>query len=376
MKKIISLLMLVTGINGKTIAQDEPATSNADRIFNMPQGYPKRSFAVDLGKGNKMQIDLTDIEDLDRFKNIDSLLRIFLQDIVPLKDSLSEELAAKHIDYLTDEMGRKKIRIRISKPGGASFLLQQGNLAALKLEQDTLVFSGSYVYKVRSTLLKPFTEVRYYRLSFFVNKLDDLHDLLSVGLNEKISTIENSQKSRWIKDNDGSWHIKNGDRSIYSNHQPRGYVSGTGTGDYLTSLTAVSFQNYKNYFVPSASLGIGLGFNNGKVKRELGLWWEPNFFFAKNAQGNLHTYRNDFLTFTYKRVSLKKGNDVTGISFLNSFSFGYLIRRSGDFFDKNSMRVGVGAVSLFKDRINLEPVFYFNNLFKGVTPGLRLTVNF
>ena len=90
MKKIISLLMLVTGINGKTIAQDEPATSNADRIFNMPQGYPKRSFTVDLGKGNKMQIDLTDIEDLDRFKNIDSLLRIFLQDIVPLKDSLSE----------------------------------------------------------------------------------------------------------------------------------------------------------------------------------------------------------------------------------------------------------------------------------------------
>ena len=271
--------MLVTGITGKAIAQDEKTMSNADRIFNMPKDYLKRSFTADLGKGNKMLVELTDIADLDRFKNIDSLLRIFLQDIAPFKDSLSDEMAAKHIDYLTDEMGRKKIRIRLSKPDGASFLLQQGNISALKLEQDTIVFSGSYLYTVTSTILKPFTEMHYYRLSFFVNQLSDLMALS--GLNEKISTIEKNKKSRWIKDDKGTWYIKNGDKSIYSNHQPAGYVPGNGTGDYLTSLTNVNIQNYKNYFVPSASLGIGLGFNNGRTKKELGLLWEPNFFFAK-----------------------------------------------------------------------------------------------
>lgn len=374
MKKIISLLMLVAGINGKTIAQDEVLT-NADRIFNMPSEYLKRSFTVDLDKGNKMQVDLTDIEDLKQFKNIDSLLRIFLQDMIPFKDSLADEMASKRIDYLTDELGRKKIRIRISKPDGNSFLLQQGNLSALKTEQDTVVFSGSYLYKVTSTILKPFTEMHYYRLTFFVNQLSDLNSFSSAGLNEKISTIDKNKKARWVKDEDGVWHIRNGDRSVYSNHQPAGYVSGTGTGDYLTSLASVNFQNYKNYFVPSASLGIGLAFNNGRVKKELGLLWEPNFFFAKNAQGNLRTYRNDFLTFSYKRFPLKKGNETPAFSFINGFSFGYLIRRSGDFYEMNTMRIGVQATSLFKGKINVEPVFYFNNFFKGVTPGLRLSVN-
>lgn len=374
MKKIIILLMLVTGITGKAIAQDETTISNADRVFNIPADQVKRSFTVNLGKGNVMKVELTDIEDLERFKNIDSLVKIFLQDMNPLKDSLADELSSKHIDYLTDELGRKKIRIRISKPVGSSFLLQQGNLAALKLEQDTIVFSGSYLYTVTSTLLKPFKEIRYYRLSFFVNQWTDLNQLSATGLNEKVSTIQKNRKSRWKKDSDGNWHIKNGDPSIFSDHQPAGYVSGT--GDYLTSLTSTAFQNYKNYFVPSASLGIGLVFSNGKIKRELGLLWEPNFFFSKNAQGSLQTYRNDFLTFSYRRSSLKNGNDIPAVSFLNAFSFGYLIRRSGDFFDKNSMRFGVGAVSLFKNRINIEPVFYFNNLFKGITPGLRLAVNF
>jgi len=374
MKKFISLLMLVISINGKTIAQEEAPLTNADRIFNIPPGYLKRSFIVDLGKGNKMQIELSHIDDLKQFKNIDSLLHIFLQDMIPLKDSLADEMASKHIDYLTDELGRKKIRIQLHKPGGSSFLLQQGNLSALKLEQDTVSFLGSYVYTVTSTILKPFTEIRYYRLSFFVNQLSDLNSYS--GLNEKVNTIQENQKSRWVKGDNGAWYIKNGDRSIYSNHQPAGFISDSGTGDYLTSLSSVSFQNYKNYFVPAISVGIGLGFNNGKVKKELGLLWEPNFFFAKNAQGSLRTYRNDFLTFTYKRFPLKKENDVPAFSFINGFSFGYLIRRSGDFYEKNTMRIGVEAVSLFKGKINLEPVLYFNNFFKGVTPGLRLSVNF
>ena len=90
MKKIISLLMLVMSITGTAIAQQEPGVTNADKIFNIPAGYLKRSFTADLGKGNKMQIELTDFEDLDRFKNIDSLLRIFLQDMAALKDSLTD----------------------------------------------------------------------------------------------------------------------------------------------------------------------------------------------------------------------------------------------------------------------------------------------
>ncbi len=373
MKKIISLLMLVTSITVQTIAQEQPALSNTDKTFDMPASSVNRRFTVDLGKGNKMQIELGDIADLHRFKNIDSLLRVFLQDIIPLKDSLGNELSSKRIDHVTDAMGRKKIRIQLHKPTGSNFLLQSGEVAALKLEQDTVNFMGTKLYTERSTILKPFSEIRYYRLSFFVNQLSDLAGYIDAGLGEKISAIQKNEKARWIKDKEGRWHIKNGDQSIYSNHQPAGYVGST--GDYLTSRWGVSLQNYKNYFVPSVSLGAAVVFNNGNIKREIGLLWEPNFFFAKNVDGKLQTFRNDFVTLTYGQARVKR-NEARGISYLTMYSLGYLVNRKGNYFEKNTFRAGAGQVSLFKDKIKIEPLFYFNNLFKGVTPGLRLSMNF
>lgn len=374
MKKIISLLVLVTSITQSAIAQQEPALLNTDKTFEVPANALNRRFTVDLGKGNKMQVELSDIADLDRFTNIDSMLRVFLQDIIPFKDSLSDELSSKRIDYVTDELGRKKIRIQLFKPKGSSFLLQPGNVAALKLEQDTVNFMGTKLYTERSSLLKPFSEIRYYRLSFFVNQLSDLNNYLDAGLNEKINSIKKNENARWIKDKEGRWHIKNGDQAIYSNHQPAGWMAGT--GDYLTSRWSVNIQNYKNYFVPSLSLGVAVVFNNGNIKKDLGLLWEPNFFFAKNAEGKLQTFRNDFITLTYGQARVKRTGPEKEASYLTVFSLGYLARRKGNYFEKNTWRVGAGQVSLFTGKVKIEPIFYFNDLFKGVTPGLRLMLNF
>ncbi|MEO6254045.1 MAG: hypothetical protein ABIO79_12100 [Ferruginibacter sp.] len=374
MKKNISLLMLAISITGTVIAQQEPALSNTGKTFEVPADGLQRRFTVDLGKGNKMQIELSDIADLDRFSNIDSLLRIFLQDIIPLKDSLADELSSKRIDYITDEQGRKKIRIQIFKPTGSSFLLQAGDVAALKLEQDTVNFMGTKLYTERSTMLKPFSEIRYYRLSFFVNQLSNLNNYAVAGLNEKIDAIKKNEKARWIKDKEGHWHIKNGDQAIYANHQPRGYIAGT--GDYLTSRWSVNIQNYKNIFVPSISLGAAVIFNNGNIKRDIGLFWEPNFFFAKNADGKLQTFRNDFITLTYGQAKVKKNSWAKDVSYLNIFSLSYLVKQKGNYFEKNTFRVGAGQVSLFSGKIKIEPVFYFNNFLKGLTPGLRLLANF
>jgi len=372
MKKNISLLMLAISITGTVIAQQEPALSTTDKTFDVPASALNRRFTVDLGKGNKMQIELSDITDLDRFANIDSLLRIFLQDIIPLKDSLADELSSKRIDYVTDELGRKKIRIQLFKPKGSSFLLQSGDVAALKLEQDTVNFMGSKLYTEKSTMLKPFSEIRYYRLSLVVNELSDLNNLS--GLNEKIAAIKKNEKGRWIKDKEGHWRIKNGDQSIYANHQPRGYIAGT--GDYITSRWSVNIQNYKNIFVPSVSLGAAIVFNNGNIKRDIGLLWEPNFVFAKDSAGKLQTFRNDFVTLTYGQARVRKNSSAKDVSFLNVFSLGYLVRQKGNYFEKNTFRVGAGQVSLFGGKIRVEPLFYFNNFFKGVTPGLRLMANF
>jgi hypothetical protein len=54
----------------------------------------------------------------------------------------------------------------------------------------------------------------------------------------------------------------------------------------------------------------------------------------------------------------------------------YLIHREGEFYEKNTFRFGTGGVSFLNDKLNLEPVIYFHDLFRGVTPGLRLQMAF
>jgi len=88
----------------------------------------------------------------------------------------------------------------------------------------------------------------------------------------------------------------------------------------------------------------------------------------------MHTYRNDFLTFTYGQGGTKDYDPRKDFSFSAVFSLGYLINRNGDYFEKNTFRFGAGKLSVAKTTI--EPSLYFNNLFKGVTPGIRISQYF
>jgi hypothetical protein len=120
MKKTIALLMLATSITAQLCAQ----TSRSDKSFEVPGDViMNRKFTINLDKGNKLQLELTDITDLAVAMNIDSILQVFFTDIVPMKDSLADPLTSKRIDYFTDDKGRKKIRFQQFQPKGASFLI-------------------------------------------------------------------------------------------------------------------------------------------------------------------------------------------------------------------------------------------------------------
>ena len=88
----------------------------------------------------------------------------------------------------------------------------------------------------------------------------------------------------------------------------------------------------------------------------------------------MHTYRNDFLTLTYGQGGTKDYDPRKDFSFSAVFSLGYLINRNGDYFEKNTFRFGAGKLSISKTTI--EPSLYFNNFFKGVTPGIRISQYF
>jgi hypothetical protein len=370
MKKTICLLMLAISITGIVIAQNH--TTNTDKTFELPPDHAKRRFFIDLGKGNKMQIELSDMDDLKRFNNMDSVIRVFLNDLKPFKDSLGDELLSKRIDYITDSSGRKKIRIQQFEPKGSSFLVQDGEAAALKLEQDTIHFTGTVSFVAKYTLRKAFTTTRHYRLSFFVNNLSDLASYADGRLNKKIEVLQNSVNSTWVTTaSKGAAYLKE-EPSIKA-RLPKGYVAG---GNFVNFRISVDAQNYRNYFVPSLSLGAGVIISNSHFKRDIVLSWDPHFFFAQDSEGKLKTFRNDLLTLTWGQGFVKDNEPRKESHLLFIMSLGYLVNRKGDYFEKNTWRMGGGRLSLFGGKTKIEPTIYFNNFFKGVTPGLRWIQSF
>ena len=370
MKKITCFLMLLTGITAGLCAQ-----SKSDKAFEVPENIIiNRRFWVNLDKGNKLQIELTDINDLEALTNVDGLLDDFLKDIAPLKDSLSDPLTSKRIDYFTDAQGRKKIRLQQFKPKGASFLINKGELSSLRTEQDTIHLIGIIANPPKAQQKISLTNDRYYHLTFFLNDISELNNYIHGVVKEKLTTIKNDENTKWPLILGGSDHYLKKDNSI-SGGAPRGFVPGN-HGDFLALNFMVNVQNYKNYFVPSFSLGAKLSLTNRDrtFKWEPGLFWEPHFIFAKDAQNKLRTYRNDFLTLTYGQGGIPDHDLRKDFSFSALLSLGYLIHREGEYFDKQTFRLGAGKFGVRKTTI--EPSLYFNNFFRGVTPGIRISQYF
>ncbi len=362
--------LFITGILTQLCAQTSP-----DRAFQVPDDIIiNRRFFVNLDKGNRMEIELTDINDLQTIANIDSILQLFVNDITPLKDSVAGELTSKRIDYISDVHGRRKIRLQQFQPKGATYLVNKDELASLRIQQDTISIIGVINNAPKAQQKVSANRPRYYHITFYLNNMNELAMYTHGVLAEKFQTILNNVNSKWSNVLGSGDHYLVKDKSITA-AKPKGFTD-AGTGDFLAANAMVNIQNYKNYFVPSFSLGLKLTLSNRNrnFKWETGLFWEPHFLFAKDTAGKLRTYRNDFLTLTYGQGGTKDHDPRKDFTYSAVFSLGYLINRNGNYFDKNTFRFGAGKLSLLKTTI--EPSIYFNNFFKGVTPGIRITQYF
>lgn len=367
MKKTFCLLMLLTGIAVALCAQ------SSNKAFEVPKYIIfNRKFYIDLGNKNKMTMMLSDINDLERLANLDSLLEVFLKDITPLKDSLSNELSAKRIDYIVDIQNRKKIQIVQHPVKGSSFLIDNSGLASLRTVQDTIDIIGIIPNPPKPSDMTDPKRPRYYNVVFYLNDWNEIKNYMNGELNAKIKNLQTNINQKWppVKGS-GNHHLQN-DKSITA-AAPRGRFT---PGSFVSGYITINAQNYKNYFVPSFSLGLRATLTNKirSFKWQPGILWEPHFFFSKDAQDVLKTYRNDFVSLIYAQGGTKDYDPRKEFAFSTHFSFGYLVHRSGNYFDENTFRLGGGQVQFMKTTI--EPCIYFNHFFKGVSPAIRISQSF
>ncbi len=367
MLKTIALLGLWLCISGTLCAQqkEKPALSPDDQLFELTPGTTVLRFWADLGKGNLLRLELSQRSDLTRFENIDSLLLTFLADMKAFRDSLGDPLTGKRIDYLMDTTGVKKVRIRQTRLTGNSYLLEGGEPALLRLQQDTI-----FILLPASAPGKKTTGPVYDRLGLFLNRYDDLPNFITAGLNAKLRSMETTRKvwMDWTASGQKDKVVLKTDHSISSD------VSSQYKGT-LSLRYAISLQNYKNYFNPSFNLGMTIGTEHNYKKNSFAADWEPTFIFSSDARGRLQTYRNDFLVFGYAHTRPKQqGQPGIGVWVDIDFSLGYLIGRQGDYFEKHTFRFCAGNIKLASGKIRIQPCMYFNDLFRGVTPGVRITL--
>jgi hypothetical protein len=368
MKQIFMSLVLLAGISQASHAQ--MAATN-EYPFNIPANSTNRYFWINLDKGNKMEIYVNNPEDLDRFKNMDSIIYGFLKDLKKFEDSLSDERTIKRIDYNLDDANNRKLRITQYKPSGHSFLVTDEDIAALKTTQDTINFTGKVDFVANYPMRKKFNDTRYYKVTFLLNNVADISAYMNNIISGKIASLQKNIYKKW-DDNDDKSYSPLADPSIRSN-AIRGYNAG---GDYLTLRASADIQNYKASFVPSVSIGAAIVLGTKNMRREFGLTLENHFSFAKNTAGENRTYISQFLSFNYERGYIKD-NDVKKDNYnLLNFSVAYLIRKSGPMYEKSTFRIGAGALSLFDGKTKIQPVLYVKDFFKSVTPGIRWVQSF
>ncbi|MBC7865295.1 MAG: hypothetical protein IAF38_20130, partial [Bacteroidia bacterium] len=143
MKKIGIILMLVLGINQMLFAQDLVNKENGiNKSVFETQTLPKRNYIeIQFGKKNEMKFWLKNLNDIKAIRNVDSLLNLFLADILPFNDSLSRPTAdARKIQYyLTQETRNLQFKAYPAQEEVYT-ISKDKQIRAVKLRQDTVEF--------------------------------------------------------------------------------------------------------------------------------------------------------------------------------------------------------------------------------------------
>jgi hypothetical protein len=344
----------------------------SETIFNSPPpGYKRTHFDFLLPNNNRMVIEIFQVSQLRTIPNLDSLFRKIWADLEPLRDSLTDPLVIRRVDYVATG---KDVKIRIIKhaPPSTYFGYKDDELVQMKVDQDTLRFKGY-------NLITPESPQGYrginYTVMLLLNNIYDIASfpdgILQSGLVLLQHDVETSLRKSMIDNSNyfyALYDIKTQRR--ISPFKPERMIYGNKHG--IQPYIQVGVQYARGSWIPSAGAGIEYFYGKNQYGAyAVRFMWEPYFFFERDITNKLKTGRNDFVTLKYHIGSHEYAPklDVN----LN-YSLGYLIRRSGNWFEPTTFKFSLPGLQY--RNIVAEPEFFFNKFFRGFSPSLKMVVYF
>jgi hypothetical protein len=370
MKKICMLLITAAMVIAASAQIDyRPINSLMPNVFDYPtRGSIRYRYSFILPNNNRMVIDLYKVDYVYQLPDLDSVFKKIWSDLQPLRDSLSDPLKVRRVDY-TAPMNDIIIGIKQHDPPTTYYSYKEDELVQMKINQDTIRFLGFAQQHNWTQDQNNFAWI--YTVTLLLNNISDIEKLpkgiLASGielLKKDLGTTENGTGQRYS----GTYDLLQQKR-ITPLNRPELNWKNHGVVPYAQ----MSIQYGRGDWMPS--VGAGLEYYYGKSKYGqygVRLIWEPYFFFSRDLNKKLVTDRNDFVSLKFYSTWQLISKSLENGQYNLNFSFGYLISRRGSWFEPNTFKFSLPGFQ--RKNILVEPEFFFNKFFKNFSPSLKLTM--
>ena len=317
---------------------------------------------VDLGQRNTLLVGFDRYAQAESRQNVDSLLRLFINDYQKVKDTTQSPTQATHALFRLGDTDRS-LALRHTPEQITSFLFRDGDEPLqMKTRQDTLQIV--WASPASETLPTDFS------LYLFVNSLADIDRLMRTGgVNQKLQQALASVRQYKGHDLTSPKMAFNMVQNVDS--KATFLAPGLARSPFISIQPGIGVGLIRTQWVPS--LNLDLQFIPSRFNRVgYSIGYTANFFFGQSAAD---VGVSDFINvgIAFYRYN-KDGRTVAFGRQIASFYVGLPVHRSERYFERNTIRLGGTAYQngLFK----VQPEIYTNGFFKNVYPSLRLVVGF
>lgn len=381
MKKVFFLFLFITGTSTFLQAQIRDLPNRSESLFdNPPPGRSNALFTFYLSNNIRVILELDYITQLEQLPNLDSLFKEGITKLGSLSDSLKADGIVRRVDIvLTDAI--PKIRIINHPEFSNTYTIKDDELMQLKVNQDTIRIIGASKSRAKWNVVdmngKKTVQERTskFTITIILNNISDAFSLPPDAFKNCVTSLTPQVENFYKRDGlntppykySASFNMRTG--KMFSPAS----ISYIPTGnEKISGILGFSLTAVRGNVSPSIEAGIAFNRSNQYFNNSFRFYIEKQYFFSRDINNKLTISPNTFGVFQF--CQSEKRLTGNSLAFAGNLSLGYLFSRKGNWYEKNTWRIGLPVL---KNRhISIEPQLVFNGWFKNLSPSLKFSFNF